>query len=68
MKHIIGDLLEAHNPDKQIEKAKETFNVNEPTNEQIRKVSQQLINEACNPFDNPNLRNTIAEIKEEVSR
>jgi type I restriction enzyme, R subunit len=63
MKHIIGDLLEAHDPDKQIEKAKETFNVKEPTDEQIRKVSQRLINEACHPFDNPDLRHTILEIK-----
>ncbi|MGB7882850.1 MAG: type I restriction-modification enzyme R subunit C-terminal domain-containing protein [Nitrososphaeraceae archaeon] len=63
MKHIIGDLLEAHDPDKQIEKAKKTFNVKEPTDEQIRKVSQQLINEACDPFDSPNLRNAIIEIK-----
>ncbi len=63
MKYVIGELLEAHDPDKQMAKAKETFNVKEPTDEQIRKVSQQLINEACHPFDNPDLRNTILEIK-----
>jgi type I restriction enzyme R subunit len=63
MKHLIGDMLEAFDPDKQLEKAKEIFNTKEPSTEQIKKVSQQLVNEACIPFDNPRLRNIILDIQ-----
>ncbi len=63
MRQLIGDLLEAHDPDKQIEKAKELFKVHEPTEEHIKKASQSLIDIACDPFNNPKLRNTIIDIK-----
>ena len=63
MRQLIGDLLEAHDPDKHLEKAKELFKVQEPTEEHIKKASQTLIETACDPFNNPKLRNTIIDIK-----
>lgn len=63
MKEIIGNLIEAYDPDRQIEKAKELFKVDEPDQEQIKKASKELVKEACKPFDDPKLRNTILDIK-----
>lgn len=63
MRQLIGDLLEAHDPDKHLENAKEFFKVQEPTGEQIKAASQTLIETACDPFNNPMLRNTIIDIK-----
>jgi type I restriction enzyme R subunit len=63
LKQIINSLLDAVDPDKKIEKAKEVFKTEEPTDEQIEKASEELVKEACTPFDNPKSRNTIIEIK-----
>lgn len=64
LKQIINNLLDANDPDKQIEKAKETFHTETPTDEQMKKAAEALVSEACKPFDNPKLRNTIIEIKQ----
>lgn len=63
MKKIINDLVDAVDPDKHIEKAKEVFKTDSPTEEQVKKASKQLAREACVPFNNPNLRNTLIDIK-----
>jgi len=63
LKQIINNLLDAVDPEKKLEKAKELFNTETPTEEQIKKASEELARVACIPFDNPNLRNTIIEIK-----
>lgn len=49
--------------DKRFEKAKEQFNTDEPTNDQIKTVSKQMIDEACKVFDSAKLRKTILDIK-----
>lgn len=59
LKQIVNNLLDAIDPDKKIEKAKTSFKTDSPTEEQIKKVSDGLIKEACIPFDSPKLRNTI---------
>lgn len=59
LKQIVNNLLDAVDPDKKIEKAKEIFKTDSPTEEQIKKVSDDLIKEACIPFDSPKLRDTI---------
>ncbi|MDI6916913.1 MAG: type I restriction-modification enzyme R subunit C-terminal domain-containing protein [Thermoplasmatales archaeon] len=64
LKQIVNNLLDAVDPDKKIEKAKGIFKTESPTEEQIKKVSDDLIKEACTPFDNPNLRNMIIDIKQ----
>ena len=63
IKEIINTLLDAVDPDKQIEKASEIFNSENPTNEEIKKASKELVNEACAPFDDPKLRNILIDIK-----
>ncbi len=64
LRQIINKLLDTVDPDKHIEKAEEIFHTKTPTDEQIIKAAEALTNEACTPFDNPKLRNTIIEIKQ----
>jgi type I restriction enzyme R subunit len=63
LKQIINSLLDAVDADKRLEKAKEIFKTETPTEEQIKKASEELAKIACAPFDSPGLRNTIIEIK-----
>ena len=63
IKTIINNLLDATDPDKATEKAKEIFKTEEPNQEQINKATRILIDEACAPFDKPELRNLLIEIK-----
>lgn len=63
LKQIINDLLDAVDPDKHIEKAKELFKTEKPTEEQVKKATHELVKHACTPFDNPILRKTIIDIK-----
>lgn len=64
LKQIINSLLDAVDPDKKLEKAKEKFQTESPTEEQIKEASDNLIKDACAPFDNPELRNTLISIKQ----
>jgi type I restriction enzyme R subunit len=63
LKQLINDLLDAVDPDKHLEKAKEMFNTDSPTAEQLRKASEELVKVACTPFDDPKLRNTLIDVK-----
>jgi type I restriction enzyme R subunit len=56
MKEIINSLMDAVDPDKRIEKAREIFKVDSPTDDQIKKASEELVKKACLPFDNPKFR------------
>jgi len=60
---LINDLLDAVDPDKHLEKAKEIFNTDNPTAEQLEKASEELTKVACSPFDDPKLRNTLIDVK-----
>ena len=55
-------LLDAIDPDKKIEKAKELFSTDEPDEKQIKQAHEVLVTIACDPFDNPNLRNKLIEL------
>jgi len=63
LQEIINDLFTAVDPDEKIEKAKELFKTENPTEKQIKKAEEELINRACKPFDNPDFRNTLVKIK-----
>ena len=63
---ITNDFLDAVDPDKQIEKAKEIFSVETPTEEQITKAKEELSNQACLVFDDPNFRNTLIQIRKQL--
>jgi type I restriction enzyme R subunit len=60
---LIHDLLDAIDPDKQLDKAREMFKTEEPTGEQLRKAIEELAKTACSPFDDPRFRNTVVEVK-----
>lgn len=64
LKEIINNLLDAVDPDKKIEKAKTLFKTENPTEEQVKKASEELIKQACIPFDNANFRHTLITIKQ----
>jgi len=62
-KQLINSLLDAGDPDKQIDKAKEIFSTEAPTEEQVREAASELAKIACSPFDSPKLRNLLIELK-----
>jgi len=63
LKQITNRLLDAIDPDRQEERAKEIFKTETPTKDQIQEAVKELVKIACEPFDNPKLRNTLIEIK-----
>lgn len=65
LKHIINGLLDAVDPDKQVNKAIEIFGTETPTEEQVAEAAKELVKEACTPFDSPKFRNTIIDIKKQ---
>jgi type I restriction enzyme R subunit len=68
LKVIINTLLDAIDPDKQQEKAKQSFNTDKPTEEQLEKAAKELTDIACKPFDNARFRNTLIEIKQKTDQ
>jgi len=63
LREIINKLLDAVDPDKKLEAAREIFKTDAPTDEQTKKAGAELVKSACAPFDAPKLRNTIIDIK-----
>lgn len=63
LKTITNDLLDAVDPDKQIEKAREMFNTETPSEEQIELATGEIIAKACTLFDDPQFRETLLEFK-----
>jgi predicted RNA-binding protein len=55
--------IDAVDADKPLERAKELFGTETPTEEQLKKASEDLIGAACAPFDDPKLRNTLIEVR-----
>ena len=64
LREIVNRLMDAVDPDKQVEAAKEIFTTEEPSDEQIHKAAEKLVEIACAPFDNPDFRNKLIEVKE----
>jgi type I site-specific restriction endonuclease len=62
-KQIINGLLGAVDPDQQIERAKAQFQTETPTEQQIQQAATQLADDACTPFDNPQLRKLLNDLK-----
>ncbi len=60
---LINAIFDAVDPDKHIEQARQTNGTPEPTDEQVEQAKQELVEKACLPFDNPDLRNILADIK-----
>ena len=64
IKDLTHRLLDAVDPDKKIEKAKELFSTDEPDEKQIEQAGEELVAIACDPFDNPLLRNKLIELRQ----
>jgi type I restriction enzyme R subunit len=64
LKEVINNLLDSVDPDKKIVKARAIFNTEIPSEEQVRKASEELVKQACIPFDNSSFRNTLIAIKQ----
>src|SRR5207253_616452 len=60
---LVHGLLRSIDPDAHEQRAKEAFKTEAPAPEQIAQAAKELTNEACAPFDEPKLRNTILEVK-----
>jgi len=63
LREMVNSLLDAVDPDKHEKKAKELFLTPSPTEQQIIQAREELVSEACAPFDDANLRNTLIDIK-----
>jgi type I restriction enzyme R subunit len=63
LKEIINNLLDAVDPDKKVEKAQDMFNTETPTEDEVEKAFEALVKTACEPFDNPEFRDTLITIK-----
>jgi type I restriction enzyme R subunit len=61
--HVVNKLLDAIDPDKQLERAKELFQTENPTVDQVKKASEELVKIACVLFDDPKFRNTVIDVK-----
>ncbi|MFW5665308.1 MAG: type I restriction-modification enzyme R subunit C-terminal domain-containing protein [Coleofasciculus sp.] len=60
---ITQGLLAAFDPDEQIEAAKQQFNQEPPTPEQLEESRERLVFQACQVFDHPGFRNLLLRIK-----
>ena len=64
LRELTNRLLDAVDPDSQIDKAREIYKTESPSEMQIQGATKELVQIACKPFDNPNLRNTLIAIKQ----
>jgi len=62
---ITNYLLDSVDPDKQVEKAREMYEVETPSDDQIEKAAEKLTTKACQVFDDPDFRKTLIEIKKQ---
>jgi len=64
LKEIVNGLLDAVDPDKKEAKAKELFQTETPTEQQLKKAEEELKTSACSIFDVAHVRDKIIEIKQ----
>lgn len=60
---LTNRLLDAVDPDKHIERAKIMFHTEKPNDEQIKKGEVELVAQACLPYEIPEIRNLLIDIK-----
>ncbi len=63
LKDLSRHLVEAVNPDRQEERARQQFGTDKPNDQQIQQAAVTLLQEAAKPFHDPNLRTVLVEIK-----
>ena len=62
LRYMINGLLDAVDADRQVEKAQVIFNVATPSPEQVKKAGDQLVKDACAPFEIATIRNTLIDL------
>jgi type I restriction enzyme R subunit len=68
LREIANALLDAVDPDKQIEAAQVATGADEPTPEQIEEATYELVARAVAPFDNPELRKTLVALNQRAEQ
>jgi len=63
LKDMVNRLLDALEPDRQIDRAKELFGAEEPSQPQVKQAYDELAKTVCTPFDNPKLRDLLIDLK-----
>jgi type I restriction enzyme, R subunit len=63
LKDLSRRLVEAVNPDRQEERARNHFGTDKPTEQQMAKAAATLLQEAAKPFQDPKLRELLSDIK-----
>jgi len=63
LKDLSRRLVEAVNPDRQEERARQQFGTDKPTEQQMAKAAAALLHEAAKPFQDPKLRELLIDIK-----
>ncbi len=64
LKQVVNKLLDAVDPDVIDERAKQISGNDTISEAEVKKAEEELAEEACKPFDNPEFRNTILHIKQ----
>jgi len=62
---MINDLLTATNRDAQLESAREQFDTDDPSDDQIKEARGELVEQAKQHFDDSGFRETLTEIKKQ---
>ena len=62
---LINDLLDAIDLDKLVEKAKEIFSTDTPSEQQLSHAQEKLIDIACSPFDRHTVRDLLVDIRKQ---
>lgn len=68
LKQIINGLLDATDPDLQIERAKTQFQTKSPSEAEQELAAEILAEEACLPFDSPQLRQLLKELQSDAEQ
>jgi type I restriction enzyme R subunit len=63
LKDLSRNLVEAINPDRHLEQAKQQFQTESPTETQLQAAADHLVQEAVKPLHDPKLRELLIDIK-----
>lgn len=72
LKEVINNLILSTNVERHVEKAREMFGAGDksfiPSDRDLKNATEELVSEACRPFDSPKFRFVILEIKKNNSQ
>ncbi len=68
IKKMINGLLDAVDPDVLQEKARELSGTGEPSEADLKRAGAKLVEKACEPFDDPDFRDLIINIKKKTEQ